>query len=442
MKSIRLFLLLSLLATITLVNFVALLHGYQSSMEKAQSLFDSRLESTARLIAAANSENAVRQTIAEQQTPYTYFQIWDSGGKQLLTRSRNAPDFITGELSDGFHEINHASYRWRNFVYRDQHLNRWIVVAERTDVRYSLAEEVVLESLLPIVLAIPIAALIIWLAVGVGLKPLRQFADEVRHKRVDDLSPITLEKVPHELTSLVSNTNALLGRLDDAFAREQRFASDAAHELRTPISVLKVHLHNLRQRLGDQDEDISLLKAGIERMGHLIEQILALYRTSPDQASVQFERVDLLKLAQEVIADEFMQIEQKQQRISLDGETVLLQGNPFALQTMLHNLLSNARKYTPQGGEIHVAVSQQTNKVELTVEDSGPGIPTEQYERVFERFYRLQGDRHDSGELGCGLGLTIVKHIADLHQADIRLGSSSLGQGLSVTVIFPGEKTR
>jgi len=441
MKSIRLFLLLSLLATITLVNFVALLHGYQSSMEKAQRLFDSRLESTARLIAAANSENAVQQTIAEQQTPYTYFQIWDSGGKQLLTRSRNAPELTFGELSEGFHEINHASYRWRNFVYRDQHLNRWIVVAERSDVRYSLAEEVVLESLLPIVLAIPVAALIIWVAVGVGLKPLRQFADQVRHKRADDLSPIELEKVPHELTSVVSNTNALLGRLDDAFHREQRFASDAAHELRTPISVLKVHLHNLRKRLGDQDEDIGLLKAGIERMGHLIEQILALYRTSPDQASVRFERLDLTKLAQQVIADEFAAIEQKQQRISLDGETALIQGNPFAIETLLHNLISNAHKYTPEGGEIHVLVARHKDNVVLTVEDSGPGIPTEHHERVFERFYRLQGDRHDSGELGCGLGLTIVKHIADLHQADIQLGASSLGHGLAVRVIFPLENT-
>lgn len=437
MKSIRLFLLLSLLATITLVNFVALLHGYQSSMQKAQSLFDSRLESTARLIASANSEQAERQNIAQQQTPYSYFQIWDSGGKQLLTRSQNAPEAVTGELAEGFHEVNHASYRWRNYVYRDQHLNRWIVVAERIDIRYSLAEEVVLESLLPIVLAIPMAALIIWLAVGVGLKPLRQFADQVRHKRADDLSPIELDRVPAELTAVVANTNALLGRLDEAFHREQRFASDAAHELRTPISVLKVHLHNLRQRLGNEDEDIVLLRAGIERMGHLIEQILALYRTSPDQAAVKFEKVDMLKLAQSLIASEFVQFEQKQQRIELTGDNVEIEGNRFALETLLHNLLSNAHKYTPAGGQIHIRVRPVPGKVAVTVEDSGPGIPEAHYERVFERFYRLQGDQHASGELGCGLGLTIVKHIADLHHATIKLGPSSMGQGLSVTVLFP-----
>ncbi len=439
MKSIRLFLLLSLLATITLVNFVALLHGYQSSMEKAQSLFDSRLESTARLIASANSEQGIQQGIAEQQTPYTYFQIWDSGGKQLLTRSRNAPGFVTGELSEGFHEVNFDSYRWRNFVYRDQHLNRWIVVAERIDIRYSLAEEVVLESLLPIVIAIPVAALIIWIAVGVGLKPLRQFADQVRGKRADDLSPIHLDKVPYELITVVSNTNALLGRLDDAFHREQRFASDAAHELRTPISVLKVHLHNLKQRLGEGGEDIALLKAGIERMGHLIEQILALYRTSPDQASARFERLDLYKLAQNVIAGDFVNFERKHQAISLEGESALVAGNRFALETLLQNLLSNANKYTPEGGEIRVSVRPLAESVELKVEDSGPGIPADQYPRVFERFYRVHGDRHDSGELGCGLGLTIVSHIVELHHGQIRLGPSSLGQGLAVTIEIPGE---
>lgn len=439
MKSIRLYLLLALLATITLVNFVALLHGYQSSMQKAQRLFDSRLESTARLIASANSKQSVQQGIAEQQTPYTYFQIWDQEQKILLTRSRNAPEFITGTLSEGFHDVNYASYRWRNYVYLDQHLNRWVVVAERIDIRYILAEEVVLESLLPIVIAIPVAAIIIWLAVGIGLKPLRQFADQVRHKRADDLSPIELDKVPSELTTVVNNTNALLRRLDDAFDREQRFASDAAHELRTPISVLKVHLHNLRQRLGEQDEDINLLAAGIERMGHLIEQILALYRTSPDQAAVKFEAVDLYKLVQNVIAAEYVQFEDKQQQIELDGDSQMLHGNRFALETLVLNLLSNANKYTPLSGRIHASVMRTAKGIELSVEDSGPGIPAAQYDRVFERFYRLQGDQHNSGVVGCGLGLTIVKHIADLHHAEIELGPSSLGQGLRVTVTFPGD---
>lgn len=436
MKSIRLYLLLALLATITLVNFVSLLHGYQSSMQKAQNLFDSRLESTAILIASANSRQVGQETVTNQQTPYTFFQIIDDSG-QLLTRSENAPDKVMGELDEGFHIINFGSYRWRNYVYRDTVLQRWVVVAERIDIRYMLAEDVVMESLLPIVMAIPVAALIIWFAVGIGLKPLNAFASQLSERKADDLRPIELDRVPKELTTVVNNTNSLLLRLAEAFDREQRFSADAAHELRTPVSVLKVHLHNLRARLGNDDEDIILLRDGVERMGHLIEQILALYRTSPDQAAVKFESVDLFKLVQSLIARSYHAFESKQQEIEMDGESHIIEGNVFALDTLISNLLNNANKYTLEKGRIHVVVRRHEEGVLLRVEDSGPGIPEEQYQRVFERFYRLHGDQHNSGVIGCGLGLTIVKHIADLHRAHIQLGTSAWGHGLKVDVIFP-----
>lgn len=437
MKSIRLYLLLALLATITLVNFVSLLHGYQSSMQKAESLFDSRLKSTAMLIKLANSAKQNQQHSAEKEDPYTFFQIFNESGNELIIHSSNAPHIMLGELSEGFHDVNFASYRWRNYVHEDTKLQRWIVVAERIDIRYILAEDVVLESLVPIVLAIPVSALIIWFAVGLGLKPLTLFATQLSHKRVDDLSPITLERVPSELTTVVNSTNSLLLRLEEAFDREQRFSADAAHELRTPVSVLKVHLHNLGTRLGRQDEDIVLLTEGVERMGHLIEQILALYRTSPDQAAVKFEQVDVFKTVQSLIAFNYDTFDRKQQTIDLEGESHVIEANLFALETLVMNLINNANKYTPEQGEIHVEVKRHELGVLLRVEDSGPGIPEAQRERVFERFYRLHGDRHDSGVVGCGLGLTIVKHIADLHQATINLGTSANGGGLRVDVIFP-----
>ncbi|WP_245752886.1 ATP-binding protein [Methylophaga sulfidovorans] len=405
-------------------------------MQKAQNLFDSRLESTAILIASANSRQVGQETVTNQQTPYTFFQIIDDNG-QLLTRSENAPDKVLGELEQGFHIINFGSYRWRNYVYRDTVLQRWVIVAERIDIRYMLAEDVVMESLLPIVMAIPVAALIIWFAVGIGLKPLNAFASQLSERRADDLRPIELERVPKELTTVVNNTNSLLLRLAEAFDREQRFSADAAHELRTPVSVLKVHLHNLRTRLGKDDEDIILLRDGVERMGHLIEQILALYRTSPDQAAVKFEHVDLFKMVQEIIARGYDAFESKQQEIELDGESHIIEGNVFALETLISNLLNNANKYTPEKGQIHAVVRRHEEGVLLRVEDSGPGIPEDQYQRVFERFYRLHGDQHNSGVVGCGLGLTIVKHIADLHHASIQLGTSAWGHGLRVDVIFP-----
>ena len=294
MKSIRLYLLLALLATITLVNFVSLLHGYQSSMHKAQTLFDSRLESTAILIASANSRQLGKATVTNQQTPYTFFQIIDDKGA-LLTRSENAPDSVLSDLDEGFQNTNFGSYRWRNYVYRDKVLQRWIVVAERIDIRYMLAEDVVMESLLPIVMAIPVAALIIWFAVGIGLKPLNTFASQLSERRADDLRPIELERVPKELTTVVNNTNSLLLRLAEAFDREQRLSAAAAHELRTPVSVLTVHLQNLRQRLGTYHEYILSSRDGVARMGPLSQHTLTLYRPSHAPTAVNIDRWDTYK---------------------------------------------------------------------------------------------------------------------------------------------------
>lgn len=437
MKSIRLYLLLALIATITLVNFVSLLRGYQSSMEEAQNLFDSRLQSMAKLIAAANSEHVQSKLSSQQKTPFVFFQIWDDTGN-LITRSQNAPIRPLSGMIQGFHDINYQNYRWRNYVYQDIALKRWIVVSERSDIRYELAEGVVQESIFPIVFSIPIAALIIWWAIGIGLRPLRDVTRQLTQKQADDLSPLELENTPTELTRLVQTTNDLFRRLDEAFLREQRFSADAAHELRTPISVLKVHLHNLQQTMGDEEsQELALLAQGIERMGHLIEQILALYSNSPDQAAVKFADIDLYKIAQNQIARLYPQFERKQQSIELYGDSALMEGDEFALETLLQNLLTNANKYTPEHGSIIVEVAASEQGFTLTVEDSGPGIPKEQYQRVFERFYRLHGDQHHSGIVGCGLGLAIVKHVVDLHHAQIQLGASRFASGLMVTVVFP-----
>jgi two-component system sensor histidine kinase QseC len=200
-----------------------------------------------------------------------------------------------------------------------------------------------------------------------------------------------------------------------------------------------VHLHNLKHIVPAGNQQIALLEDSVERMGHLIEQILALYRSSPDQASVKFSDVDLYSVAQEIIARDYDQFDLKQQSIELVGEATLIRGNRFALETLIHNLITNASKYTPLAGEIEVSIHSDHDGVCLIVEDSGPGIPEQQHKRVFERFYRLHGDRHDSGTLGCGLGLAIVKHIVDLHQAKIELAASRFSSGLKVTIVFPNE---
>ena len=245
----------------------------------------------------------------------------------------------------------------------------------------------------------------------------------------------------------MKSTNALLARLESSFEREKRFASDAAHELRTPISALKVHLHNLinsdpDDTIKQHQKSLEELKDSADRMGHLTEQILTLNRTTPEQFFSHLEPLDLYTLVQNEIVNIYPQAEEARLKLELSGSSTTINGDRFALETLLRNLLGNACKYTPAGGSVTASIEQSADLVTLQIEDSGPGVPEDQYDRLFDRFYRLDGDRHSSGKPGCGLGLAIVKHITDLHRASIELSHSSHETGLCVTIRFPSNPTQ
>lgn len=442
MKSIRTFLLIALLSTITLVTFIAVLHGYRASMEEAERLFDRQTIGTAMLLAAM-PVSQISAPLVVDENDLQAFQVW-SRDRKLLMRSDNAPATPIGDTQEGFSEQIFSGFRWR--VY--SHLNadgRSVRVAERIDLRFRLADEVVLQSVMPILLGLPIAGLLIWLVIGRGLTSLRQLADELRRKRAEDLTPLALTAAPEELLPLVRSTNALLKRLQASFDRERRFSADAAHELRTPISAIQVHADNLANVLQESGvmapESLWQLQDSIARMAHLVEQMLNLFRVTPEHYPARFEPVDLHRMARDVIAELHPAFARREQEIELRGNTTYIHGDQFALVLLLQNLLNNACKYTPEGGRIAVEVHQQENIVVLRVQDSGPGIPNSERERVFERFYRVGGDRHESRTPGCGLGLSIVYHIAQLHHAEVSLGTSSLGSeyspGLAVSVSFP-----
>ncbi|MGD2138446.1 MAG: ATP-binding protein, partial [Gammaproteobacteria bacterium] len=410
MKSIRIFLVVVLVASMTLIVFLSALHGYRSSMAEVQRLFDTKLAEGARLLAIARNNRSPddqASTVAEQVT----FQVWENG--RLVQRSENMPATATGGLKAGFQDRNFNGYRWRTFSRSDPAGSRWVVVAERIDTRNALAERIIRESVLPVVVALPIAGLLIWFVVGYGLSPLRNLASHLRTRRADDLSPLQPARQPVELLQVVTSLNDLLSRLAASFAREKRFASDAAHELRTPISALKVHLHNISQGLPADDHDLVHLVAAADRMGNLVDQILALYRTSPDQYMASFRELDLYTLVQQTIVSVYPGFEEKHIQLELTGASARMRGDRFALETLVKNLLDNACKYTPAGGQVHVAVAADGSGAWLRIEDSGPGVPESQYQRIFDRFYRLGGDQHESGVIGCGLGLAIVRHIAD-----------------------------
>ncbi len=267
-----------ILAVITLFSFLAALKGYNSSMEEADKLFDKQLQDTARLIANIHTRSSVFK--ADQESSFV-FQIWQQD--RMLVSSSNAPETPISPLVAGYDYANFFGYRWRTVAYFDKTDRYWVLVAERTDLRYTLAENVILESIFPVLMALPLIGFLTWIIVGQGLKPLRRLARELGHKQSDDLNPIPDEAYSKELKQIVLSSNKLLARLEKSLLRERQFASDAAHELRTPISTLKVQLHNIRKELPANSQTLHKLTATTDRLGHIVEQILDLYRSAPDE---------------------------------------------------------------------------------------------------------------------------------------------------------------
>lgn len=429
MRSIRFFLVAAILATLTLFNFVAALQGYRSSMNEAESLFDNQLVDIAQLVANLNQSTVVAGLNLENDI---LFQVWDND--ELTMQSVNSPSLPLANFSSGFDYVNLNGYRWRTFSLANN--GRRVIVAERTDLRFILAESVVLESVVPILLGIPLVGLIIWIIVSLGLAPLKALSRELKHKQAQDLSPISYENTTKELSQFIESTNGFIRRLSDVLEREKRFSADAAHELRTPISVLKIQLHNLKDEINGDSASLKQLQSGVDRMQHLIEQLLSLYRSTPEKFAENCESIDLYHVAQEQIALAYPDFELKHQTLEMEGNSTVIQADKFALETLISNLLSNANKYTPEDGKVLVNISNDAEGNKLTVEDSGIGIAPAERARIFDRFYRSYRAAEVEEIPGCGLGLTIVAHIAELHNAKVTIQNSRFESGTAICINF------
>ncbi|PCI65509.1 MAG: hypothetical protein COB38_11130 [Gammaproteobacteria bacterium] len=474
MTSIRIFLTASVIAIVILANFLAAVKGYQSSMQRSDEIFDSKMLHVAKLITSLFSENSQIQIDHSKNLPSKKFQPHSLNDSNLIYTIQNQhgnilaqSDFLDNK-SFPMHELNQATarkealydwvnfsgYRWRQLKYFDEKSDLRVVLMEKQSDRFLLAETVVLESIYPILFAIPSIALIIFFIIGKGLNPLKTLSKELMTKKANNLSPIQIPTLPKELGQLTGNLNHLLERLDGAIHREKRFSADAAHELRTPITALGLQMTNLlndidlANRPSVEKEGITIIKLtdsifdlnlGIQRMSHLVEQILTLNQFSVDDYCENFRPVNLIKVLRQTIAEVYPLIEDKQQSIELLIETkdfasinnqineieenYMVDGDYHGLICLFSNIIENANKYTPKGGSIRMIVSQKSNILIISLLDSGPGISEKEKERIFDRFYRVGGDSHQSNVPGCGLGLSIVKEIALRHGAIIDLYS-------------------
>jgi two-component system sensor histidine kinase TctE len=313
-----------------------------------------------------------------------------------------------------------------------------IQVAERVTARDEFARQIILRMVLPQGILILLAGLAVWYGVGRGLAPLSTLRREIESRSHRDLSALSEEQAPQEVRPLINAMNDLLARLGTAISAQQRFIADAAHQLRTPIAGLKTQTElALRQsRPGQVDETLQQLRTAAEHSARLVNQLLSLAQAEPGAKLGQaVERLDLARLARDATTEWVPRALERHIDLGYDGEegAAWIEGDVFPVRDMIGNLLDNAIRYTQHGGQVTVRVTAGTDAVVLTVEDNGPGIPEQERERVFERFYRVLG----TGTEGCGLGLAIVREIALSHHAEVTLAAGAGGRGTVARVAFP-----
>jgi len=359
--------------------------------------------------------------------------IWDGTGRSLYLSHSHPVLPPRAEL--GFSSVLTDSGEWR--IYSVQLGPTVVQIAQPMSARRTLAAHMALRTVAPLLLLLPLLAWLIWMAVGRGLRPLREIATEVRARDANTLAPLALRQMPDEIAPLSDALNQLLARLAQAIDTQRAFVADAAHALRTPLAALQLQAQ-LVERADSapaRQEAVSQLRQGLERLTHLVAQLLTLARQEPGAAPPPHEPVDLRALAAGVIAE--MSQAAIDRDIDLgreadDAEGAMVRGDADALRILLTNLIDNALHYIPAGGRIDVRVARLSDGgVELQVSDNGPGIPADERARVFDRFYRVP----EAPTGGSGLGLAIVAEIVQSHGARVALEDAA--PGLRVRVTFP-----
>jgi len=453
MYSISKQLTLLLICSLTLVVFSAAIQGYRSSTDISSRTYDDELKVIAQglvpiainwditqasnaadehqkmFISKKNMPELTAQTL-KQSVEFAY-QIVING--KAVIRTDNTPTGPIGELQHGFSDVSFSGKRWRLFTIEFTK-NEWILVAQQRQLRGLIVEEMILAAVKPIIWVMPFLGVLIFFITTRSLLPLKQLSSDLQKRQSTNLSQLNINNRSTELEPVIQTLNLLFARLTSSFEREREFVSHAAHELRTPLSVMKINLHNLQNNPSDLNSDLPKLQEDVERMIQAVNQLLMLSKTNPELLLQDKDKVDLLEACQSVIGDLYPHIEQKQQTIELIGEQQFVLSKPFLMQTLISNLITNAIKYSPDQGMIRVDVSRFATNVLLTIEDSGPGIPVSMRENVLTRFYRTD-DAVNKGILGSGLGLTIVAQILATHGATLTFSDSELG-GLSVQVKF------
>lgn len=429
MNSIRRQLLLWQIGALLLTGMLASVVTYSLAWNAFNRVRDYGLEQIAYSVVRHGVEHENEDEAPNDRGQFVS-QIWMADGT-LFFSSLN--DVGPPMQAPGWHRVRWEDTEWRVFSLREGELT--IQVATEAANRASRFAAIAPWLLLPLGGLVVVLTLLIHAAVTRALAPLQQVRDEIGQRGAGSLHALDARSLPEEVAPMVDTLNELLARLDTALTAQRRFVADAAHELRTPLTAIKLQTQIAQRSLesGDRHKALAELQAGVERASHLVAQLLQMARLEPDGARAPATTVRLDELMKTVVGAFSAQAEAHNLDLGItEAPPMEIIGRADSLRVMLDNLVDNALRYTPRGGRVDLALTQEEGKAIMTVSDNGPGIPVEERERVFERFHRLAG-----GDIpGSGLGLAIVREVATQHHASVVLDDTP-GGGLTVRILFP-----
>ncbi|RZT10288.1 two-component system, OmpR family, sensor kinase [Duganella sp. CF402] len=372
--------------------------------------------------------------LAEDPEEEFVLQRWDdsSGRVEVLHTSHGLRPLPRLAVS-GFTTTKIDGHHWR--IYGERQHTRYVQVAQPLAIRNKLAAEMALRSGTPLVFFALLLGALLVVVVGRALRPLERLAQAVEGRSASSLEPLSTQELSPELQPVVLALNSLMQKFDEALTAQRTFVADAAHELRSPLTALKLQLQLVERATTDEARALALAKLDerLDRSTHLVRQLLSLARHESTLAATQHKPVDLGRLLESVVADHSTLAESRNIDLGIEAPCQLvIDADEDALRVLLNNLVDNALRYTQEGGRVDLQACREDGRALLRVRDNGPGVPLEYRSRLFDRFFRPDGQQ----AWGAGLGLSIVRNIADHHQAEIVLSDGLEGRGLSVSVLF------
>jgi len=440
-------LLIYLLVCAPLVWFVGLYFSISRARHEVNELFDTELIRLARQVQSTLGPTypgtvsplppppaAGSQDAGESDVRDLAVAVWDTQGR-LMISDREGAELPHRADASGFVDQEINGRIWRVY-YLQSFDGKWLVAAgqgayERDELVYGLT----LTQVVPWLLLLPILLAVMAWAVGRALSPMHQLTAELAGRRAEDLRPVPGERAPAELKPLLGAMNGLFARIEQLLVRERRFTADAAHEMRTPLAVLRAQWDVVRRSgsASERAEAEAKLGAGLDRMGRLVTQMLSLSRVESGVQPALATEVQWPRIVEQAMSDCLALAERRHIELACewpprDTHPLPLLGDEHLLTVMLRNLLDNAVRYAPTGTTVLLRFGGE----HLELDNDGPPLSPEQLARLGERFYRPAGQK----EGGSGLGVSIVRRIAELHGLELIFGTGSNGQGVKVTLQF------